>query len=235
MMLGSLTFFLVLRIGPHDKGFYLVEEMDFRAYYCSGAASLAHADPFHVEPIRSCEHREQPNRAFNSVFPSWAGMPAPYPGYVVALFSLFALLPFAVAKALWAAFLVAALALSAFLLAELSGLPLLVISLALIPTALLHNLKLGSAPPIALAGLTVAAVAMARGKPALAAPALAAAMIDPHLALPSAVALASHHRTARSPRDVVDLSGTDAPITSCHWPRGQRRVLRKGVADACAG
>ena len=189
LILGVLTTTFVLRTGPHDRGAALLEAYDFRALYCGGQATLEHGNPYRVEPVRSCEHNEYPTQLFKSDVAPWVILPAPYPGYALEFFSQFARAPYPFAKAIWLGLLVASLALLVPVLAELSGWSAIVVALALLPTALLSNLWLGSTPPLAMAAIALAGLAMARGKPSWAVPPLALAMIDPHLALPSGIAL----------------------------------------------
>ena len=49
-----------------------------------------HADPYRVEPLRSCEHRA--GELAPPANADWEVIPAPYPGYVMALYALMALL-----------------------------------------------------------------------------------------------------------------------------------------------
>ena len=116
-------------------------------------------------------------------------MPAPYPGYAIVLYSIFAHAPYPLAKALWLALIASALVGSAFAMAKLSEFPVVTILIALVPTGILTNLQLGAAPPLALAGLCLAALAYRSGRPRLAVLPLGLAMINPHLILPSAIAL----------------------------------------------
>lgn len=189
LILGIIVAVLVARMGPNSRGAGLFEAYDFRALYCGGAVTLAHGNPYRVEPLRSCEHDRSPSKLFVADVAKWVVVPAPYPGYALELFSWLAHFSFPIAKAIWIGALTAAIAYLALALAELSGLPLWVAALALLPTVVFYNIWLGSTPPIAMLGLAFAAIAVARERPALAAPPLAFAMIDPHLALPAAIAL----------------------------------------------
>ena len=189
LLLGAVVAIFVARVGPNGHGAGLVEAYDFRALYCGGVTTLAHADPYRTEPLRSCEHDRSPSKLFVADVPKWVVLPAPYPGYALEMFSGLARFQFPVAKAIWLGILATSLGYLAFALAALSGWPLFVVGLALLPTVVLYNIWLGSTPPLAMLGVAVAALAVARKRPALAVPPLALAMIDPHLALPAAVAL----------------------------------------------
>ena len=186
---GLLVGVITLRVGTTGHGAGLFEAYDFRALYCGGAATLEHRNPYRVEPLRACEHDRSPTKLFVADVPTWVVLPAPYPGYALGLFSGLARFSFPVAKAIWLGILATALAFLAIALADLSGFPIVIAAIALVPTVVLYNLWLGSTPPLAMLGLALAAVAVARDRPAWAAPPLAVAMIDPHLALPAAIAL----------------------------------------------
>ena len=93
---------------PRVAGFLI----DFRAFYCAGAALDAGADPYRAEPLRSCEVAAW--EAFPAGYPEVA-VPAPLPGYALTPFALLARLPYGVAAALWECALVAAFAGSALL------------------------------------------------------------------------------------------------------------------------
>ena len=189
LVLGLFVALFVLRSGPNARGAALTEAYDFRALYCGGAATLARANPYRVEPLRSCEHDRSPSKLFLADVPKWVVLPAPYPGYALELFSGLAHFSFPVAKAIYLGLLTAALGYLAIALAALSGWPIFVVGLALLPTVVLYNMWLGSTPQIAMLGLALAAIAVWKERPALAVAPLAVAMIDPHLALPAAIAL----------------------------------------------
>ena len=172
--------------GPRTKGVFFVRAFDFRALYCGGVVTLARANPYRVEPLRTCEHT-RPDPTFLAQIPAWAVVPAPYPGYALGIFSVFGLFPYQVSKALWLASLTFSIGVSALALAEITGWSILALAMILVPTGLVANLFLGSAPPLALAGICLAAWACASGHERRAAAPLALAMLDPHLALPSAV------------------------------------------------
>lgn len=182
ILIGIFTF----TAGPRTRGVYFVRAFDFRALYCGGVVTLARANPYRVEPLRTCEHT-QPDPTFRAQIPGWAVVPAPYPGYALGIFSVFGHLPYQLSKALWLAVLTFSIGVSALALAEITGWPILALATILVPTGLVANLFLGSAPPLALAGICLAAWACACGRERRAAAPLALAMLDPHLALPSAV------------------------------------------------
>ena len=121
---------------------------DFRAFYCAARVASTGSNPYHTEPLRSCEtslgmtpfFKKNPGVAF----------PAPLPGYSLAALEPLAALPFPVAAALWALLLALACAACVFTLARFARIAwesaLAVFALAL--AAL--SLPFGEVVPIAL-------------------------------------------------------------------------------------
>ncbi len=159
--------------------------LDFRAFYCAGAAVAEHRDPYLTEPLRSCENAVrgfQPGRGLPFA------LPAPLPGYALAPFVLLSRLPFSLASALWALLLCASFASTVALLARMSalGAGTVVAALAL-GTA--YSISIGQIVPIVCAAAVAAAYFVSRGHDRSAALAAALATIEPHLGLPICLAL----------------------------------------------
>jgi hypothetical protein len=160
---------------------------DFRVAYCGAEALRAGADPYHVEPLRSCEHRVglEPGEQ------AWAVTPLPLPGYAIALFVPLTFLPFALAKMLWIVALVLAAALAAAAVAAIARVPTLAVGLIFWPTiggGL--NLAYGEPVPLAIAALCCAGYALERGAFRSAAVLAVLAAVEPHVAAPAILALA---------------------------------------------
>lgn len=64
---------------------------DFRAFYCGGHVLMMGSDPYRVQPLLACENTVVAGSE------SGVAIPAPLPGYALATFALFALLPYTVA------------------------------------------------------------------------------------------------------------------------------------------
>jgi hypothetical protein len=64
---------------------------DFRAFYCAGSVASQHLDPYTVAPLEACE-APLGLRSFFSGTPA-AVLPAPLPGYLIAFFAIFSLIP----------------------------------------------------------------------------------------------------------------------------------------------
>lgn len=174
-------------------------QYDFVAFYCASSVALDGADPYRTEPLRACEHRA--GHAFRP--DSKLAVPAPVPGYGLALIAPIAKLPFPIAAILWTALLIAAYIVSVVALVRLSGLsPPLVAAATALSIGYL-SLVLGQLVPIAIAALCLAALAVERERWRTAAACCAVAAIEPHLALPAIVALFAMRAASRVPLAVA--------------------------------
>jgi hypothetical protein len=160
---------------------------DFNAFYCAGSALGAHADPYLAEPLGTCERAAKP-WGLHSQIPHLS-MPAPLPPYALAPFVLLVHLPYGAAALAWFALSLACVIASAWALRALTGLPFGALLAALALGDGYAALSLGQVVPLAVAGLTFAAWALARGRFALAGLFAAVAMIEPHVGLPACIAL----------------------------------------------
>ncbi|MFZ1126308.1 MAG: glycosyltransferase 87 family protein [Candidatus Baltobacteraceae bacterium] len=175
---------------------------DFRAFYCGGSAVAAGRDPYRTQPLFGCELAAL---AVTGVPPGYRTVvPAPLPPYALALFAVFARLPFSAASLTWAAIGILAIAATAVMLARSTGVPLVLTSAALVPSEVCVSLSLGQVVPLALCALCAAAWAIReKRKHVAAAAALACATIEPHVALPALVAAACFTRSMRRPLAVA--------------------------------
>jgi hypothetical protein len=161
----------------------IFEQADTTVWYCAGEAVNHHADPYLVEPLRSCEIRNEPSR-----HQPWVE-PAPLPGYALAAFSLLARLPFDVARTGWFYLLIAAIVGTAVLLAKIARVPVPLVVLALAMTDGYFNLFYGELPPLVVGVLVAAGALGASGRFVAAALVGSIAMIEPHLGLPACLAM----------------------------------------------
>jgi hypothetical protein len=168
---------------------------DFTAFYCAGEVVRAGANPYRVEPLRSCEHRLHAMRDR----PPWYVTPVPFPGYVLAGFAAISLLPFELAHVLWIFVILLSVGATAWALARISGFPIVLVALVLAPPLALYDIGFGEPTPVTTALLALAAErAHARAWPA-AGVLLALAMLEPHLVLPAFVAVLVFAPAARVP------------------------------------
>jgi hypothetical protein len=172
---------------------------DFVAFYCGASVAASGADPYRVEPLRSCEHRN--GRQFRP--DSKLVVPAPLPSYAFAFLEPLTRLPYSIALALWTALLIAAYAVCVVMLVRFSGLsPPIVIAATALSVGFV-SLFLGQLVPIALAALCLAARAVERERWYAAAACCALAAIEPQLALPAIAALFIARPAARIPLAAV--------------------------------
>lgn len=179
--------------GDRAGGWLMV---DFRAYYCASSALLHREDPYAAAPLHACESGR--NGPFFAA-PARATVPAPYPPYALALLAPLALLPFAGAAALWWLLLTACALLAAYALARALETPFLVVWGCFALSLGLTALPGGNLMPVCVAALALAAWCLTAGRFGAAAACVAIATIEPHVALPAAIALFIRYRDARVP------------------------------------
>ena len=169
--------------GDRSGGWLMI---DFRAYYCASLAQRLGRDPYFTASVHECESKT-PAPYYRA--PKNVTVPAPYPPYALAFFAPLTFLPFAVAAILWWIALALSILLAAYALARIARQPMLVAWGALVLSLGLTSFWSGNVMPVAFAALIVAALAVQRGRLAIAVPALAIAMVEPQVALPAAIGL----------------------------------------------
>lgn len=174
---------------------------DFRAFYCAARVTSQGANPYLAEPLRTCETGIGARRFFEAN--PGVTIPAPLPAYAIAALVPLAMLPFTVAALLWCALLFAAWIVCVAALARVARVPwevaLAVFSLSL--GAL--SLPFGEVVPLAVALICLAAYYAQQARWRAAALCTAGAMIEPHLGLPVALALAVWRPATRLPLAVA--------------------------------
>ena len=170
---------------------------DFRAFYCGGSTLLHGANPYNAGPLLHCEQVPQPfglHTARDRV-----DLPAPFPGYALALFAIFALLPYPIAAAAWFVLLLACTALACAFTARLIDRPPYAVLTPLAVAFSVAVIPYGELAPIIFAALAGGALALRRGVNAPLIAALAIIALLPHVALPVFLALFIWKRAARLP------------------------------------
>jgi len=170
--------------------------IDVRAYYCAASAQRDGLNPYFARPMAACESR---TAAPYYRPPPGVAVPSPYPPYALAFFRPFTFLPFEAAAVAWWAVLLGALAIAVSLLARLTKQSWLVAWAGVALSAGLTSFSAGNVAPLAVAALVLAAYAVANNRVALATAAMVMAMVEPHLALPAAVALFAGYPPIRTP------------------------------------
>lgn len=171
----ALAFTLLVAFEGHRGG---LEQGSFKAFYCAGSAIASGANPYLVEPSRTCYHRVD---TMTHISPGGLE-PAPLPGYALAPFAVLSLLPVQTAQLLFTALLIAALFISAWLIGGVTRMPYAVVLLGLLPLGYL-NIAFGEVPPLLVAALAGAGYLLARGRWTWASVAAAGSMIEPHVGL----------------------------------------------------
>ncbi len=168
--------------GDRSGGWLMV---DFRAYYCASSAQRHHADPYLTESIHDCESTS-PSPYYRA--PANVTVPAPYPPYALAMLYPLTLLPFATAAIVWWTILAVCVLGAAYALAQVVRRPFFVAWACLVLSLGLASLLSGNVVPVCIAALVVAALCAQLGYFPGAAFAIAVAMVEPHVALPAAIA-----------------------------------------------
>jgi hypothetical protein len=160
-------------------------QFDTVVWYCAGEAMNEHANPYLVEPLRSCEKRLEPKYSWPS---PWLE-PAPLPGYALAVIAVLAHLPFHVFRLLWSYLLIAAIIATAVILAKMARRSTLLVLLCLAMVDGYINLIYGETPPLAVAALVASAALGASQRFTAAAIVGALAMFEPHIGLPACLSM----------------------------------------------
>lgn len=176
---------------------------DFRAFYCAARVASHGENPYHTQPLQACEAQIVP-RSFQEKNPG-VTIPAPLPAYAIAVLVPLAALPFGVSAAIWAAVLLAAWVAAIVALARAAGIAWEIALAALSLGFGVLSLPFGEVVPLAVAGICGAAYYARAGRWRAAAACAALAMIEPHLGLPAAFALALWAPRARLPLALLAL------------------------------
>ncbi len=187
----ALLTFLVVTIGISiaiRSGSLLsprAQVVDYRVVACAERVMLAHGDIYRTGMLRDCEHARAPE----ADEPAWAVTPFALPPYSAALLVPFGLMNFELGRAVWFALLIVALCLTTAALAQIVRRPTLGVALVLFPTFGSINLFYGETVLFGVAGAALGALAVQRGRPSLAAIAVACALIEPAIGLPAFIGL----------------------------------------------
>ncbi len=165
-----------------------MEPMDLRAFYCAGEAMRQHANPYRVEPNRSCQRRVL--AAAGLRLDERFVLPAPLPPYALVAFAGLSRLTFGSATELWLLINLAALTVSIVYASRLSGVTPILAGASLVVSAGYVSIVLGQVIPIVLAAALLAALCARRGNGIGAAAAATVMALEPHLALPVWLGLA---------------------------------------------
>ncbi len=191
--LAAVTLLVAILLGAivlHDRIFpkpLLTAANDFTTFYCAGTVVRERGDPYRVEPLRACEQRLGEFSGPRDT--AWEVVPAPFPGYVMALYAAMSVPPFQAAHVAWLGLLLFGVGVTALALARLTAFPLPAV-LAIVAVLIgFWDLGLAEPTPIVAALLATAALCASRGAWRAAGILVALAMIMPQFALPAFLAL----------------------------------------------
>jgi hypothetical protein len=187
--------------------------LDFRVAYCAGVAVDTRADPYRIEPARTCQHRYPAGPLVRS--PNLV-MPFVSPGYVAATMGAFAALPFPLAAVLFETLTLVAIALSIALLARTLRVPLLTAAAAILLSQF-PTLTLGQFTGFELLALMATAAALAAGRDVLAGVLAAGTLIEPHVGIFVVLALGAWVPRARVALVLSALASLAIAIAATSW------------------
>lgn len=150
---------------------------DFHAFYCAGQVAREGGNPYLAAPMRVCEHVREPV------------VPAPFPGYVIAVLEPLSRLPFTVASKVWTTLLVLAIGACGLLLTRLTAATAAFVASVLCLSLGVTSLGFGEFVPFFICAMCICALFARRGYWNAAAVAAGASLIEPHLGIPLCVAL----------------------------------------------
>lgn len=170
--------------------------IDLQPMYCAGATILSHGNPYAVQPLRHCE-------IAHGLPPGSSVVPAPVPGYVLAVFALLAALPYDAIEVAFALAGTASFVCIVVLTARLAKISPIVPMLVMLWTVGYRPVNNGQLSIFATLGIVVAAFAVQRKRWWLAAAATGLALIQPQFGLAVAIALAFFFPRVRVPLAAV--------------------------------
>jgi Glycosyltransferase family 87 len=189
---------------------------DFRAFYCAGSAIAQGANPYLEEPLHGCERTAGPPA--EPSFMRGIALPAPLPPYALLLFVPFSRLPFPLAAALFGALLLVASALAVALYARVTGASSVLLNLAFAAITATVTLFIGQPLPLVMLALAAAALLVRRKRWWAASACVAAASIEPHVAVAAIVALLVALPRTRLPLVVCGLALIAASVAAVGLP-----------------
>lgn len=133
---------------------------DFKTFYCAAQVAYERGNPYDSAPLGRCELLPAPRPLY--VPKPGLVLPAPLPGYAIAAFVPFALMPFLPAAVLWFLVLSVATLVSILLLVRIGAGDAWTIGVALAIPLIAISFVLGQVVPVALLGVVLTAFAVQR-------------------------------------------------------------------------
>ena len=187
-----LSFALVVRDGLSGL---LFAPLDFTAFRCGGLLLSRGADPYRVEPLRSCELLSL-YHVGKQLTPHLV-VPAPLPPYALLAFAGLAHFWPPVPSQIWAWLLLASFVATCLLLRPALRTPFGYVVIPFMTADFLASLIVGQVVPLELALIALTIALVRSGHPRLGAIAAAATLFEPNIGLPVCLALAAYVPRAR--------------------------------------
>jgi hypothetical protein len=194
LLVTALTLSFLRAFGPGPSP--IAGPIDFLAFDCAGQVAAERADPYLIEPLRSCEAAAAAESGSHVL--KYLVVPAPLPPYALAAFALFAKLPFREASALWLALCIVAVLATIVLVREVTHAPLVAIAVVIIAAVGGSSLAIGQIVPIVICALCGSALALRADRPRLAAALALPLLLAPTVGVPVAIALFAWEPRARA-------------------------------------
>ena len=163
------------------------EPVDFIAFFCGGDAVRLHLDPYLAQSLNACEHATSINLYYGILSP--VIIPAPFPAYTLAFFSLFSYLPPLIAYGTWIFLLIASFIGSILFLRNIVTIPLTVIIATISTYFFMLSLPLGQIVPIIVFAICAALWGIKHDKHHLTAFAAVCTLLEPHIGLAFCLAI----------------------------------------------
>jgi hypothetical protein len=161
--------------------------IDLLAFYCG--ARVLPADPYLIEPLRSCQHD-----AFRLVTgrpeKPYLVVPAPLPPFALSILRPIGAMSFPMARAVWLVSIILVSIATIFWLCRLADIPPLLISAVVAVGITIPCLLLGQLVPFVLAALCGAALALQMRRWTIASFLAALSLFEPHIGGPVCLTLA---------------------------------------------
>ncbi len=190
VLAALLTVALAIGIRDLSRSWYFPlepQQLDLRVFYCAGRAAAAGANPYALEPIRTCEHASPSRLLMRS--PNLA-LPFVLPGWDLPPLELLARLPFDAAARVFTACVLAALLAAIVLVVRTLRIDAVVAIAALTLSAGFPSVLLGQTATFALLAIVAAGFALATGRDRLAGILAATTLVEPHVGMFVVVAVA---------------------------------------------
>lgn len=198
LLIGALALGLVAGARDLSRSWFFPldrSQLDLRVLYCGGRAANAGADPYALEPIRTCEH-EFPTRLMVAS-PNLA-FPFTLPGYDLGPIELLARLPIGAASAVFTVLSLLALAGAIALVARTLDLAWWIPAAALTLSVGFTSLPLGQSGAFELLALAATGWALTTGRDRWAAAFGVLTLLEPHVGAFVVITLAALVPRARA-------------------------------------